>query len=131
MTYDELYGINLDEYCEYHDITIDGLVEKVKRDIELLKKNLHKIVRIEGKLLDSRVDRISDLIDKKEKHLKRLKEWGKSKKKLKELISGTKFKLKGLNTTFTFKNRKAGYANFVDDNGHNCYLNEEFSVIVI
>ena len=42
MTYKELYGVDLDEYCKYHGTEPGGLVLKTQRDIELLKKNLHR-----------------------------------------------------------------------------------------
>jgi len=80
MTYEELYGVNLEEYCKYHDTEPNGLVLKTQRDIELLKKNLHRhIYDIEPTNWEL-VSEIHKLLNKKEEHLKRLKKWTKEKK---------------------------------------------------
>ena len=73
--YDELYGVNIDEYCKYHNITIQDLIAKTKRDIQLLKKRLNQLVKIENRIGDPLVTAVYELLQKKEKHLKRLKNW--------------------------------------------------------
>ena len=80
MNYDELYGINIDEYCKYHSITIEDLIEKTKKDIELLKKNLHKHIYTEPTNWEL-VGSIHRFFLKKEAHLKRLKQWKKKGEK--------------------------------------------------
>jgi len=72
---DKIYGVNLEEYCEFHNTTPDKLMDKTKKDLELLHKNIRHLLYVEDRLLDPLVDDIYDAIRKKEKHLKRLKEW--------------------------------------------------------
>jgi hypothetical protein len=76
MNYDKLYGVSIDEYCKYHQITIDDLINKTEKDIELLKKNLNKEIYTEPTNWEL-VGSIHSLLLKKEKHLKRLKQWKK------------------------------------------------------
>jgi len=77
---DKLYGVNLTDYCKYHNISIDKLINKTKKDIELLEKNLSSLVHKEGLVVDQLIDDVLRLLRKKEKHLKRLKEWKKKEK---------------------------------------------------
>jgi len=79
MTYEELYGVDLEEYCKYHDTEPNGLVLKTQRDIELLKKNLHKHTYETETTNWELVGQIHKLLIKKEEHLKRLKKWIKEK----------------------------------------------------
>jgi len=79
MTYEELYGVSLDEYCKYHNINPERLVQKTKKDIELLKKNLHKHTYEIESTNWNLVSQIHKLLNKKIKHLERLKEWIKTK----------------------------------------------------
>ena len=81
MGLDELYGVNLDEYCKIHNITPEALQRKTEIDIEILSTRLKKLVREEDRLLDPVVEEIERLLDKKRKHLKRLKDWFKKTKK--------------------------------------------------
>jgi len=76
---DKLYGVNLTDYCKHHNITINDLINKTKKDIELLEKNLSSLVHKEGLVIDPLIDDVLKLLHKKEKHLKRLKEWKKQK----------------------------------------------------
>jgi len=76
---DKLYGIDLTEYCKHHNISIDDLINKTKKDIELLNSNLSSLVHKEGLMVDPLIDDVLRLLRKKEKHLKRLKEWKKKK----------------------------------------------------
>ncbi len=79
MTYEKLYGVSLDEYCKYHNINPERLVQKTKKDIELLKRNLHKHTYEIEPTNWNLVSQIHKLLNKKIKHLERLKEWIKTK----------------------------------------------------
>ena len=75
FTLDEIYGIDLLEYCRIHSTTVEELIKKTEKDIEILKANLKHVVVDEDRVTDPLVNRICKTISKKEKHLKRLKEW--------------------------------------------------------
>jgi len=76
---DEIFGVDIDGYCKFHGITVDDLMNKSKKDIELLKKRLHTLVHVEDRMLDPVTNEVQKLLNKKEKHLKRLKQWKRSK----------------------------------------------------
>jgi hypothetical protein len=80
MTYDELYGIDINEYCKRHNITVDDLIRKTEVDIEILKNNLHKQTYKEPTDW-TLVGSINKLLNKKEAHLKRLKQWKRESEK--------------------------------------------------
>lgn len=77
--YDLLYGVNIKEYVKRHNTKIDNIIKKTEIDIAILKENLLKITRGNLKHLPEKYPLIEkeiyDLIDKKKKHLERLKEW--------------------------------------------------------
>lgn len=95
-TYDELYGVNLDEYYEYLDKNANWeegastvIPQIVEAEIEMLEANYKKYAQ-RNHLLDDHelwlAGRIANLRNKKKKHLKRLLQWKhgvKSKKNLK------------------------------------------------
>jgi len=81
MNYDELYGVDISKYCKYHNIEPQRLVLKTEKDIELLKANLHKHTYDIEPTNWELVSQIHKLLNKKEKHLKRLKEWIKKMRK--------------------------------------------------
>jgi hypothetical protein len=75
-TYDDIYGISLDEYVKKHDVTLDDLIEKTKTDILLLKENLSKVLKEKRPYPDNYLETvIFQTIKKKEKHLEHLSEW--------------------------------------------------------
>jgi len=74
-TLDLIYGVSLEEYCKIHNTNINELIKKTEIDIELIHKNLRKLIYEEDRLLDPLVDECQMVREKKEKHLKRLKEW--------------------------------------------------------
>ena len=78
--YDEIYGCTLEEYCKFHNTSIEELKEKTEKDIELLRSNLRKIIYDEERLLDPVTEAIQGLISKKRKHLSRLKDWERNSK---------------------------------------------------
>jgi len=80
ITLDEIYGVNIDDYCLYHAIIVNDLIGKVKKDIELLRKRLHILTHEEDKVLDQVTHEVVTLMNKKEKHLKRLIDWKRSAK---------------------------------------------------
>ena len=80
MNYDKLYGMTLDKYCFIHGTTIDKLIDKVEKDIFLLEDRITTLVWEENLLLDPLVGSCYSLLNKKRKHLKRLKKWKKENK---------------------------------------------------
>jgi hypothetical protein len=78
--YNKLYGVSLEEYIEYHNTTLEYLITKVKKDIELLEKNLKKVIETsEDGITDPKVNVIHSTIKKKQKHLQRLQDWKETK----------------------------------------------------
>ncbi len=78
--YDELYGIDIGEYCRRHETTIEELIHKSDIDIKILYENLGRLIEAEraGKLSYNEmylIDTISFTINKKHKHIQRLKDW--------------------------------------------------------
>ena len=82
FSYDQIYGINIDEYCKIQGINIDTLITMIEKDIEILRKNLWKETRetLPGLENWNLIFEIKKTLDKKEKHLKRLQNWKKIKK---------------------------------------------------
>jgi hypothetical protein len=75
-SYDDLYGIDLDIYCEAHETSIGQLIRKIKIDIDLLTNNLRDLVKVHYLEQNSQlINYISSTIDKKRKHIERLEEW--------------------------------------------------------
>jgi len=76
LSYDELYGIPLDDYCHAHDVTLDDLIKKIRIDIDLLKNNLKKILKLNLPYPENFIETaIYKTISKKEKHLERILNW--------------------------------------------------------
>ncbi len=76
FSYDEIYGVNLDEYCKLHNTTVDDLIRKSNVDISILHSNLdvllHKdLSHDEGYIIDF----IFGLIKKKQDHIFKLEAW--------------------------------------------------------
>ena len=71
MTYDELYGLSLEQYCERHGITIDDLIQKTKTDIDILSERLDGI----GDFISHEFTTVYNALNGKRKHLSRLEEW--------------------------------------------------------
>jgi len=88
-TYDELYGISLEDYYNYLDEHInwklgaDVVVPQiVKCEIEMLQANYNKYASMNHQLNDKELflaKQIRELRDKKKKHYKRLMQWQKQK----------------------------------------------------
>ena len=76
-TLEDLYGVDLEEYCRRHGTDIDKLINKTKTDLELLKENLTRLVRDKNDILDYKITVIRNRIIQKEEQLKRLKYWKK------------------------------------------------------
>ena len=78
-TLDELYGISLEDYCLLHNVTYDELIEKVKIDISILRKNyeLYSLKNKDDVTYDevSLAIEISKQINKKNIHLKKLADY--------------------------------------------------------
>lgn len=75
--YDELYGLNIDEYCKAHNISINDLINKTSIDIDLLKKRLQYLIWTKDEILNPLTCEVFKLLNKKQKHLERLKKWKK------------------------------------------------------
>jgi len=74
--YDEVYGMSLDEYCAVHNTTMELLIGKVAKDVEILKENFKK--EYTGMLPTPLGDKIYEALEKKRKHLDRLKDWARA-----------------------------------------------------
>ena len=76
-TLDEIYGVSLDKYCEYHSTTYDELINKVKIDITILESNYnnysHKEV-VNNEEIKLAYE-ISKQITKKRLHLRKMFEY--------------------------------------------------------
>jgi len=79
FNYDDFYGLTLEEYCDVIGISIETLINKNTKEIEVLKNRLNKLVWAEVQEDDEKIpyliNCIARLIEKKEKHLDRLKKW--------------------------------------------------------
>jgi len=75
---DRLYGVDIEAYCKAHNTDIESLIKKVETDIALLKTNLHKETYKDNPDWNL-VSAVHILLNKKEKHLKRLKQWRQNK----------------------------------------------------
>lgn len=74
---DIIYGININEYCEIHGITLHDLIKRCETDIQLIFTNYLKYAQKE-KFSDqdyTDIEIIKKALDKKRKHLIRLNKW--------------------------------------------------------
>ena len=79
ITLEELYGCTLKEYAAYHDTTIEQLINKTQKDIDLLMENYQtnyasRNIHLTPHELDI-AQAIQLKIAQKRKHLERLKGW--------------------------------------------------------
>ena len=75
-TYDQIYGVDLNAYMDRLGISLEDLFLKTLTDIQFLKENLRR--EVEKKNPDDYlISVIYNTIEKKEKHLERMKEWAK------------------------------------------------------
>jgi len=73
--YERIYGCSIDEYCKHHGITKDELIEKKKKDIELLEKSYKRYSSRNEKLSDEELFiamEIKDYLDRKKQSLRRI-----------------------------------------------------------
>jgi hypothetical protein len=78
MTLDQLYGCSLGEYLEYLGKTKEDLINELEKEIELLNKSRMQYAENKDKYtLEQLVEsvEITELMDKKREHLKRIKAW--------------------------------------------------------
>ena len=83
FNYDEIYGLDINDYCEAIGFTIDQLIKKNEKEIEILKEKLKKLVWCEEDTIDPNktmelINCRYELLQKKERHLERLKKWKKA-----------------------------------------------------
>ncbi len=75
-SYDDIYGIDLDEYCSLQNTTREEIISKIKIDINILKKNLEVNLKADLPYPNNYiVTVISNLIKKKEEHIQRIQAW--------------------------------------------------------
>jgi len=75
-SYDDIYGISLDEYIKRHGVELHDLIAKVQIDIALLKENLKRVLKEQRPYPDNYIETvIFQTIKKKEKHLQHLLDW--------------------------------------------------------
>jgi len=74
FSYDEIYGIDLNEYLKRQNKKINDLINEIETDINILKDNMRKNIYVNNPnwIL---IGEIHKVIVKKENHLRRLKEW--------------------------------------------------------
>lgn len=75
MTYDEIYGMDLDNYCLAHGTTIEDLISKTELDIEILTTRMQEEFPRGSMTFTPLASEIYKLIRKKKNHVTRLKEW--------------------------------------------------------
>jgi hypothetical protein len=68
-SYDEIYGVDIEEYCSLHNTTPQDLINKINIDIQILKNRLKEIINEDDHYL---ISVVYELINKKEKHKDRL-----------------------------------------------------------
>jgi len=76
MTYKELYGLDIKEYCQYIGTTPEQLIKMIEKKIELLRKSYLHYANKE-KLTEEELMKayhIGLFKSEKERHLKRIKE---------------------------------------------------------
>lgn len=74
--YETIYGVSLSEYCNLHDITIEELIKKKEKDIQILKENYKKYSSRNTELSDEELkvaQKIKSYLDKKRLDLERIK----------------------------------------------------------
>jgi hypothetical protein len=77
-SYDELYGVDIEEYCKIHNTTLEDLIQKSEIDIELLRKNMGRLLQEDLTYEEGYITKVLfDLIKKKQKHVDHLKMWTK------------------------------------------------------
>ena len=72
MSYDDLYGMDLDTYCKRHHVTVEKLINKTQIDIEILSERLNSL---KEDISSPEFNYVYKVLDKKRKHLHRLQEW--------------------------------------------------------
>jgi len=78
MDYDIIYGVDLGEYLRFHNKSKEKLIEEIETDIEILQENYQKYAQRNRNLNDDELSiiyNIRNLIEKKRKHLERIKRW--------------------------------------------------------
>ena len=78
MTLDQMYGCSLGEYLDYLGKSKEDLINELEKEIELLDKSrMFYVVNKHKYSLEELVEvtQITDLIEKKRKHLKRVRAW--------------------------------------------------------
>jgi hypothetical protein len=75
-SYDEIYGVDLDTYCELHNTSIEQLISKIDIDIEILYRKMKTLIEVHFMEQDiAMLTHIYALIKKKTEHKERLRDW--------------------------------------------------------
>jgi hypothetical protein len=76
FNYDEIYGIDIDQYCAAQGTTLEALIKKTEIDIDLLGEQLGETLKMKLPYEKNHLpDTIFMIIEKKRKHLEHLKNW--------------------------------------------------------
>jgi len=78
MNYDIIYGVDLGEYLKIHNKTKEQLEKEIETDIKILQTNYQRYAQRNHTLTDEELEiasAIRKLIEKKRKHLERIKKW--------------------------------------------------------
>ena len=85
-TYDIIYQCSINEYAKAHGMSIQKLIKKAQKDIEIMTKGKHAIFERAGEsaLSDEEVYTISCInagLERKQRHIERLQAWIPQKRK--------------------------------------------------
>lgn len=74
-TYDEIYDMDLAEYCTAHNTTLGELIERTEIDMLILKAHFEKLYPRGAIGYPPIGNAVYSTLKKKEKHLDRLLDW--------------------------------------------------------
>ena len=75
-SYDEVYGIPLEEYLQRHNLTLEHIIDKINIDISILKENLGRTMDAKLPYPENHIEYVVfNAIKKKQEHLDRLLAW--------------------------------------------------------
>lgn len=82
--YDTIFQCSIEEYAQAHGQSVEDLIAKAKKDIEIMRTGKKKIFEVAGDLLSDKqveaIEQINGAIERKEAHVKRLEAWIKNNK---------------------------------------------------
>lgn len=76
FNYDDIYGVDIEQYLKIQGTTLEELMHKIEIDIELMNSNLRTVMAKKLPYPESYLETaIYKAVSKKTKHLSRLQEW--------------------------------------------------------